>query len=92
MQLRELGIDASGPSGADVVLAQREHDLYIAMFHYQGHVPVKMLAPQAATVLSVGADVLLATVGHGSAMDMAWKGIARPDALLRSLRLIAGLA
>lgn len=92
VQLRELGIDASGPFGADVVLAQREHDLYIAMFHDQGHIPVKLLAPQAATALSVGADVLLATTGHGSAMDIAGKGVARPDALLRSLRLIGGLA
>jgi isocitrate/isopropylmalate dehydrogenase len=36
--------------------------------------------------------VLLASTGHGSAMDIAGQGLARPDALLRSLRLLAGLS
>ena len=87
-KLRELGIDISGPQGADVLLASRKHDLYVAMLHDQGHIPVKMLAPQAASAISIGAEVLLASTGHGSAMDIAGKGIARPDALLRSLRLL----
>jgi 1,2-dihydroxy-3,5-cyclohexadiene-1,4-dicarboxylate dehydrogenase len=91
-RLRELGVDVSGPQGADVLLADRKHDLYVAMLHDQGHIPVKMLAPQAASAVSIGAEVLLASTGHGSAMDIAGKGIARPDALLRSLRLVAGIA
>ncbi|HET8744671.1 MAG TPA: 4-hydroxythreonine-4-phosphate dehydrogenase PdxA [Ramlibacter sp.] len=91
-RLRELGIDVSGPQGADVLLADRRHDLYVAMLHDQGHIPVKLLAPQAASALSIGADVILASTGHGSAMDIAGRGTARPDALLRSLRLVAGLS
>lgn len=91
-QLRALGIDVTGPQGADVLLADRRHDLYVAMLHDQGHIPVKLLAPQGASALSIGADVLLASTGHGSAMDIAGSGTARPDALLRSLRLVAGLA
>jgi 4-hydroxythreonine-4-phosphate dehydrogenase/1,2-dihydroxy-3,5-cyclohexadiene-1,4-dicarboxylate dehydrogenase len=90
-QLRAQGLDITGPQGGDVLLADRRHDLYVAMFHDQGHIPVKLLAPQAASALSIGADVLLASTGHGSAMDIAGTGAARPDALLRSLRLIAGL-
>ena len=90
-KLRESGIDISGPQGADVLLAGRKHDLYVAMLHDQGHIPVKMLAPQAASAISIGAEVLLASTGHGSAMDIAGKGIARPDALLRSLRLLGGM-
>ena len=89
-RLRALGIDAADPQGADVLLAARCHDLYVAMLHDQGHIPVKLLAPQAASALSIGADVLLATTGHGSAMDIAGKGVARADALLRSLRLLSG--
>ncbi|MGH8437277.1 MAG: PdxA family dehydrogenase [Pseudomonas sp.] len=89
--LRESGVDITGPQGADVLLADRKHDLYVAMLHDQGHIPVKMLAPQAASAISIGADVLLASTGHGSAMDIAGKNIAKPDALLRSLRLVAGL-
>jgi 4-hydroxythreonine-4-phosphate dehydrogenase/1,2-dihydroxy-3,5-cyclohexadiene-1,4-dicarboxylate dehydrogenase len=90
-RLRELGLEVTGPQGADVLLADRRHDLYVAMLHDQGHIPVKLLAPQAASAISIGADVLLASTGHGSAMDIAGRGTARPDALLRSLRLLGGL-
>jgi 4-hydroxythreonine-4-phosphate dehydrogenase/1,2-dihydroxy-3,5-cyclohexadiene-1,4-dicarboxylate dehydrogenase len=91
-QLRDQGVDVSGPQGADVLLADRRHDLYVAMLHDQGHIPVKLLAPQGASAISIGADVLLASTGHGSAMDIAGQGSARPDALLRSLRLLGGLS
>jgi 1,2-dihydroxy-3,5-cyclohexadiene-1,4-dicarboxylate dehydrogenase len=91
-RLRGQGVDVTGPQGADVLLADRKHDLYVAMLHDQGHIPVKMLAPQAASAISIGADVLLASTGHGSAMDIAGTGAARPDALLRSLRLLAGIS
>ncbi len=91
-RLRAEGIAVTGPQGADVLLADRKHDLYVAMLHDQGHIPVKLLAPQAASAASIGADVLLASTGHGSAMDIAGTGTARADALLRSLRLVAGLS
>ncbi len=89
--LRASGMTVDGPEGADVLLAERHHDLYVAMLHDQGHIPVKLLAPQAASAISIGARVLLASTGHGSAMDIAGTGQARPDALLRSMRLVAGL-
>ena len=91
LRLRALGIRVDGPQGADMLLADRKHDLYVAMLHDQGHIPVKLLAPQAASAISIGGKVLLASTGHGSAMDIAGKGTARPDALLRSLRLVAGI-
>lgn len=90
-ELRRRGIDVTGPQGADVLLADRRHDLYVAMLHDQGHIAVKLLAPQGAAAVSIGAQVLLASTGHGSAMDIAGTGTARPDAILRSLRLVAGL-
>jgi 4-hydroxythreonine-4-phosphate dehydrogenase/1,2-dihydroxy-3,5-cyclohexadiene-1,4-dicarboxylate dehydrogenase len=91
-RLRASGLDVTGPQGADVLLADRKHDLYVAMLHDQGHIPIKLLAPQAASAISIGAGVLLASTGHGSAMDIAGTGTARPDALLRSLRLVAGIS
>jgi 1,2-dihydroxy-3,5-cyclohexadiene-1,4-dicarboxylate dehydrogenase len=90
-QLKAQGLDVAGPMGADMLLADRKHDLYVAMLHDQGHIPIKLLAPQGASAVSIGADVLLASTGHGSAMDIAGTGTARPDALLRSLRLVGGL-
>ncbi|RRH85549.1 4-hydroxythreonine-4-phosphate dehydrogenase [Variovorax beijingensis] len=88
--LRAEGFRVDGPAGADMLLAQRSHDLYVAMLHDQGHIPVKLLAPQAASALSIGADALLSSVGHGSAMDIAGRGIADPQAVLRTIALLSG--
>lgn len=89
-QLRAEGYHIDGPQGADTLLAQSRHDLYVAMLHDQGHIPIKLLAPNAASALSIGADVLLSSVGHGSAMDIAGQGIADPTALLRTIALLSG--
>lgn len=88
--LRAEGHRVDGPHGADMVLSQRGHDLYVAMLHDQGHIPIKLLAPNAASALSIGGDVLLSSVGHGSAMDIAGQGIADPTALLRTIALLSG--
>lgn len=88
--LRSEGLLVDDPLGADMLLAQRHHDLYVAMLHDQGHIPIKLLAPNAASALSIGAEVLLSSVGHGSAMDIAGRGIADPTALLRTIALLSG--
>ena len=90
--LRAEGFRVDGPHGADMVLSQRRHDLYVAMLHDQGHIPIKLLAPNAASALSIGGDALLSSVGHGSAMDIAGRGIADPTALLRTIALLSGEA
>jgi 4-hydroxythreonine-4-phosphate dehydrogenase/1,2-dihydroxy-3,5-cyclohexadiene-1,4-dicarboxylate dehydrogenase len=88
--LQAEGLRVEGPSGADMLLAQRRHDLYVAMLHDQGHIAIKLLAPNAASALSIGADVLLSSVGHGSAMDIAGQGTADCTALLRTIALLSG--
>jgi 4-hydroxythreonine-4-phosphate dehydrogenase/1,2-dihydroxy-3,5-cyclohexadiene-1,4-dicarboxylate dehydrogenase len=91
-RLRASGLDVSGPTGADALLAAREHDLYVAIFHDQGHIPIKLLSPRRASALSVGADVILASVGHGSAMDIAGRGIASAAAMIETVALLANVA
>lgn len=86
--LRNRGMAVDGPMGADMVLAQRRHDLYVAMLHDQGHIPIKLLAPNGASALSIGGRVVLSSVGHGCAMDIAGKGVAEPEALLRTISLL----
>lgn len=93
-RLRMSGLTVSPPAGADVLLSDhssRPHGLYVAMFHDQGHIPIKLLAPHAASAFSIGANVLLTTTGHGCAMDIAGKGLAQPDALLRSLKTVLNM-
>ena len=89
--LRAEGYRIDGPHGADMLLSSRRHDLYVAMLHDQGHIPVKLLAPNAASALSIGADALLSSVGHGSAMDIAGRGIADPTALLRTIAMLSDM-
>lgn len=95
-RLREQGLQVSGPLGADALLADhalgaRTHDLYVAPFHDQGHIPIKLLAPRQASALSIGADVILSSVGHGSAMDIAARGGADPRAMVGAVARLAAV-
>lgn len=90
--LRAQGVQADGPSGGDVLLSQRRHDVYLAMFHDQGHIPIKLISPLQASALTIGAPVLFSSVGHGCAHDIAGKGIADPAAVIATLGLLGGVA
>lgn len=87
--LRAHGIDVATPAGSDLLLAEGKCDAYLAMFHDQGHIPIKLLAGRDSAALSIGAGSLFASVGHGSAPDVAGKGIADPAPLISTLKLIA---
>ncbi len=89
-RLRAEGIKVEGPTGADVLLAARRMDLCVAMYHDQGHIPIKLIAGRDSAAISIGAGLLFSSVGHGSAFDIAGRGIADPAPLLRTLRLVAG--
>lgn len=90
-RLREMGYSVDGPGGADLMLSQRRHDVYLAMYHDQGHIPIKLLSPLTASALSVGSGILFSSVGHGCAYDIAGKGTADPSATIRTARMIAGI-
>ncbi|MHA6969408.1 PdxA family dehydrogenase (plasmid) [Glutamicibacter bergerei] len=89
-KLRELGIDAVGPTGADVVLGgTRDADGYLAMYHDQGHIPIKTVARRDAAAVTIGAGVSFSSVGHGPVFGKAGLGTADPSAVLSALRLLA---
>lgn len=85
------GLAVEGPTGADLLLGRSGFDGFVAIYHDQGHVPVKLLAGREAIALSVGGDIVFASTGHGSAHDIAGKGIADPAGVLRALRLMSNL-
>ena len=89
-ELRRLGVQVDGPVGADLMLAQRRHDAYLAMFHDQGHIPVKLLSPLRASALAIGVPILFSSVAHGCAHDIAGQGLADPAAIMETLELLAG--
>jgi len=90
-RLRKAGVVAEGPVGADIILGRKNIDGFVAIYHDQGHIPVKLLAGRNASALSVGAGVLFSSVGHGSAFDIAGEGKADPSAVLRTLLLVGNL-
>lgn len=84
------GFDMDGPTGADVLLAARRHDGYVAMYHDQGHVPVKLLAGRNSSAVTIGSGMVFSSVGHGAAFDIAGAGTADPSAVLGAVRLVGG--
>jgi 4-hydroxythreonine-4-phosphate dehydrogenase len=90
-RLRAAGLSVEGPVGADIILGRKDIDGFVAIYHDQGHIPVKLLAGRDASALSVGAGVLFSSVGHGSAFDIAGQNKADPAAVLRTLRLIGNV-
>ena len=91
-RLRADGIQAEGPVGADLMLGRKDIDCFVAMYHDQGHVPVKLLAGRTASALSIGGGALFSSTGHGSAFDIAGQGVADPEGVVRAIRLVAGIA
>jgi 4-hydroxy-L-threonine phosphate dehydrogenase PdxA len=90
-EMRTAGIRVRGPIGADLLLSQRKEDAYIAMFHDQGHIPIKLLSPRRASALSIGSPVLFSSVAHGCGFDIAGRGIADPTGVEEALALIGGI-
>lgn len=88
-ELAARGLAVDGPAGADVLLTAGGYDGFVAMYHDQGHVPVKLLAGKTSAALTVGAGVPFCSVGHGTAFDIAGRGIADPAGLIRALRLFS---
>ena len=92
---REAGIDVTGPLPADTLffLAGRgDYDLVVAMYHDQGHGPVKVLGIEAGVNITVGLPVIRTSVDHGTAFDIAGKAIADPRSMVEALHQAAEMA
>lgn len=89
---KQAGIQVEGPFASDLLFAQLgQHDIYIAMYHDQAHIPMKMKALKNISAMTIGTPVLFASVGHGSAPDIAGKGVADPSGLIQTIRLLSSL-
>ena len=93
--LRARGWDVEGPLPADTLFYRAgrcDFYLVVAMYHDQGHGPVKVLGLEAGVNITVGLPVIRTSVDHGTAFDIAGKGIADERSLLEALRQGAELA
>jgi 4-hydroxythreonine-4-phosphate dehydrogenase len=89
------GWDVRGPLPADTLffLAGRgDYDMVVAMYHDQGHGPIKVLGLEAGVNITVGLPVIRTSVDHGTAFDIAGRGIADERSLIEALRQGAELA
>ena len=93
---RAQGIDASGPWPPDTVFMRArgfaEFDVVIAMYHDQGLIPVKYLGVDEGVNLTVGLPFVRTSPDHGTAFDIAGKGIAQPNSLLAAMRMAERLS
>ena len=93
--LKREGISAAGPLPADTMFhaaARATYDAAICMYHDQALVPVKTLAFDDAVNVTLGLPFIRTSPDHGTAFDIAGKGLARADSLIAALKLARGLA
>lgn len=89
------GWDVKGPLPADTLFflaARGDFDIVVAMYHDQGHGPIKVLGLESGVNITVGLPVIRTSVDHGTAFDIAGKGIADPGSLVEALRQAVELA
>lgn len=89
-QARAEGIDVSGPVSPDTVFmkaAKGVYDIVVAMYHDQGHIPMKMLAFDSGVNVTLGLPIIRTSVDHGTAFDIAGKNIADCESMCCALQL-----
>lgn len=84
------GIDIEGPIGADSVFYQAlngRYDAVLSLYHDQGHIATKMVDFERTISITNGMPILRTSVDHGTALDIAGKGIASPVSMIEAIRL-----
>jgi 4-hydroxythreonine-4-phosphate dehydrogenase len=92
---QERGINVVGPIPAGIVFHQAiqgRYDTVLCMYHDQGHIPVKVYGFEESITANLGLPFVRTSVDHGTAFDIAGKGIADHTSMLESIRLAVGLA
>jgi 4-hydroxythreonine-4-phosphate dehydrogenase len=94
-EARALGIDCSGPHSPDTIFVRAlrgEFDLIVAMYHDQGHIPMKLIDFEGGVNVSLGLPIIRTSVDHGTAFDIAGRGQADPANMKAAMRLAAKMA
>jgi 4-hydroxythreonine-4-phosphate dehydrogenase len=89
------GILCSGPHAPDTVFLQAlrgAYDLVVAMYHDQGHIPMKLIDFEGTVNISLGIPIIRTSVDHGTAFDIAGKNQADPRSMKQAMRVAAKMA
>lgn len=88
-EAHSLGINATGPVPADALLRRAVHgefDGVVAMYHDQGHIALKLIGFERAVNVTLGLPIIRTSPSHGTAFDIAWKGLANADGFVDAVR------
>lgn len=94
-RLRDEGFDLSGPLSADTMFhaaARTGYDAAVAMYHDQALIPIKTLDFDRGVNITLGLPFIRTSPDHGTAFDIAGKGVARPTSLIEALKMAARMA
>ena len=94
-EAQSLGIDVVGPVPADTVFNQNidgKFDVCIAMYHDQGHIPIKVYDWQRSVSVNLGLPFVRTSVDHGTAFDIAGKGVADHISMMESIKVAMSIA
>ena len=93
--LRDLGVDVLGPYPADTLFPEvmrARYDAALCLYHDQALIPVKMLDFWGGVNVTLGLPIVRTSPDHGTAFDIAGRGLARPDSLIAAIRLADEMA
>ncbi len=93
--LRAEGLDVLGPFPADTMFharARAGYDVALCMYHDQALIPVKTLDFDEAVNVTLGLPFVRTSPDHGTALDIAGRGVARPDSLIAAIEMAAAIA
>lgn len=94
-RLQALGVDARGPYPADTLFpaeVRMTYDAAVCLYHDQALIPVKMLDFWGGVNVTLGLPIVRTSPDHGTAFDIAGRGVARPDSLIAAIRMAAKIA
>mgnify|MGYP003336892426 CR=1 FL=1 len=92
---RSRGIDVEGPYAADALfhrVFRGDYDAVVAMYHDQGLVPLKMIGFETGVNWTLGLPFVRTSPDHGTAHDIAGRGIAEPSSMMAAIRLARAIA
>jgi 4-hydroxythreonine-4-phosphate dehydrogenase len=92
---RAKGWNVSDPQPPDTVFLRAvkgEFDIVVAMYHDQGHVPMKLLAFDSGVNVSVGLPIIRTSVDHGTAFDIAGQGVANEESMIAAIDVAVQMA
>ena len=93
-RMKEKGLDVDGPLPADTVFLSAvngRYDIVVAMYHDQGHIPLKLLGFHSGVNITLGLPFIRTSVDHGTAFEIAWQGIANGNSMTEAIRLATKL-